>query len=294
MPVLSEGKAEFAIVTTIDRQFFQQRIDAVALPPGWFMVLKDARGDTIAGRPQNPIKDPATRLVANSQVSRWTVTVEIPYGAHWRPLVSAAAVLGSILLGATSAGFLGGKWAGHRFGRSVASLAQPAASGTLPPDILEVAAARRLLDEAAQRRTAAENTLAWEARSSRRKRTRSPGRMEPFNGCTLDLAPVSLPVNTAVPCGLILNEWVNNALKHAFPGRADGEVTVSLEGGAHGRVRLGISDNGIGLPAGFDWRQARSLGLRLVKMLAGQLHAALEVTGGKGTRFTIIIERPDP
>ena len=103
----------------------------------------------------------------------------------------------------------------------------------------------------------------------------------------LDLQPVSLSVNAAVPCGLILNELVSNALKHAFCNRADGQVAVSLLSGIQGRVRLDVRDNGTGLPEGFDWRQSQSLGLRLVQMLAGQLHAAVEVTSIEGVEFTI-------
>ena len=106
---------------------------------------------------------------------------------------------------------------------------------------------------------------------------------------TLDLEPVSLPVDTAVPCGLILNELAGNALKHAFRGRDEGEVIVSLQGGIEGRIRLTVADNGVGLTAGFDWRQAKSLGLRLVQMLSGQIGASVEVSSGKGTRFDIVI-----
>ncbi len=111
---------------------------------------------------------------------------------------------------------------------------------------------------------------------------------------TTDLAPVSLPVNAAVPCGLILNELVGNALKHAFSGPNGGRVTVSLCNDATGRVRLGVRDNGTGLPPELDWRQAKSLGLRLVQMLAGQLHATVETKSDKGTEFMITFERPNP
>jgi len=104
---------------------------------------------------------------------------------------------------------------------------------------------------------------------------------------TLDLESLSLPVDTAVPCGLILNELAGNALKHAFQGRSDGEVTVTLKGCADGRVSLGVCDNGVGLPAGLDWRQSSSLGLRLVQLLTGQLGAGVEVLSGEGTRFKI-------
>ncbi len=106
---------------------------------------------------------------------------------------------------------------------------------------------------------------------------------------TLDLSAVALPVDTAVPCGLILNELAGNALKHAFRGRDSGEVAVSLKCIAEGRIRLCVADNGVGLPAGFDWRQAKSLGLRLVSMLAGQIGAKVNVEGNSGTRFEIII-----
>jgi PAS domain S-box-containing protein len=107
---------------------------------------------------------------------------------------------------------------------------------------------------------------------------------------TLDLEPVMLPVDTAVPCGLVLNELVSNALKHAFCDRVEGEVAVSLGSDAQDQIRLSVRDNGVGLPAGFDWREARSLGLRLVQMLAGQIHAVVETSSGDGTGFTVTFE----
>jgi two-component sensor histidine kinase/PAS domain-containing protein len=106
---------------------------------------------------------------------------------------------------------------------------------------------------------------------------------------TLDLAPVTLPVDTAVPCGLMLNELAGNALKHAFQGRSEGEVTVSLHGPAEGRFSMCVRDDGVGLPDGFDWRQAGSLGLRLVQMLAGQLGAEVKVSCTDGAQFEIVI-----
>jgi len=109
---------------------------------------------------------------------------------------------------------------------------------------------------------------------------------------TLDLEPVSLPADLAVPCGLILNELAVNALEHAFQGRANGEVTVSLHSGSDERIRLSVADNGVGLPEGFDWRQTRSLGLRLVQMLARQLEATVEVSGGVGAKFEIVFGCP--
>lgn len=107
-----------------------------------------------------------------------------------------------------------------------------------------------------------------------------------------DLEPVPLSVNAAVPCGLILNELVSNALKHAFRGRAGGEVAVSLHGNSEGHVCLRVRDNGTGLPPGLDWRQADSLGLHLVQILAGQLRATVEVSRSEGTEFTVTLQGP--
>jgi two-component sensor histidine kinase len=104
----------------------------------------------------------------------------------------------------------------------------------------------------------------------------------------LALAPVELSIEAAVPCGLILNELASNALKHAFPNNSDGEVLVSLElDPATCEISLRVRDNGVGLPAGLDWSQARSLGLRLVKLLAGQLNGTVETGTGPGSEFLV-------
>jgi len=108
----------------------------------------------------------------------------------------------------------------------------------------------------------------------------------------LDLQPAVLSIETAVPCGLILNELATNALKHAFRGRADGEVAVSVQGGPGNRMRIHVADNGVGLPDGLDWRNAQSLGLRLVQMLAGQVGGTVEARSGgsaEGTEFEVVI-----
>ena len=82
-----------------------------------------------------------------------------------------------------------------------------------------------------------------------------------------------------MPCGLIVNELASNALKHAFPNGRGGEVTVALaHDAATGVACLRVADTGVGLPAGLDWRQSRSLGLRLVQMLAGQMHGTVTAT----------------
>ncbi|MFO7714638.1 sensor histidine kinase, partial [Desulfosarcina sp.] len=107
----------------------------------------------------------------------------------------------------------------------------------------------------------------------------------------LDLKPVSLSVNAAVPCGLILNELFSNALKHAFPGRGSGKVMVALDEDGGGKIRLRVCDDGVGLPSGLDWEKSHSLGLRIIRTLARQLNAKVEVSNVQGTQFTILFKR---
>jgi len=109
----------------------------------------------------------------------------------------------------------------------------------------------------------------------------------------LEVEPVALSVATAVPCGLILNELLSNALKHAFPS-GGGTVTVGLtREPASGRLCLQVRDDGVGLPTGFDWRHARSLGLRLVQMLTAQLDGSVEAGPGPGTEFRVSFAAKD-
>lgn len=103
------------------------------------------------------------------------------------------------------------------------------------------------------------------------------------------VAPVSLDVNQAVPCGLLVNELVSNCLKHAFPQGRSGVVSVELQPMAvGGALRLRVSDDGVGLPAGFDIQNLHSLGLQLVADLARQLQGALEFRSGKGSVFEVV------
>jgi PAS domain S-box-containing protein len=97
---------------------------------------------------------------------------------------------------------------------------------------------------------------------------------------------VSLPIDTAVPCGLIINELAANSLKYAFPADRKGEVNITFAHAA-GRYILCVSDNGIGLPADFDPEKGKSLGMKLVRMLTTQLSGAMECRNGVGTTFEI-------
>ena len=104
---------------------------------------------------------------------------------------------------------------------------------------------------------------------------------------TSEIAPVSLGLDTAIPGGLIINELVTNALKHAFPDGRTGEIVVQLCALPDCGYSLAVRDDGIGLPADFRIEQTRSLGLRLVRTLTEQIGGRLLVQSDQGARFEI-------
>ncbi len=91
-----------------------------------------------------------------------------------------------------------------------------------------------------------------------------------------DIAPRQASLETAVPLGLLINELVSNAIKHAFPAGRGGRIRVQLSGGP-GVPRLSVQDDGVGVPAGLDPHAAKSMGLQLAVSLAGQLGGRLEL-----------------
>jgi PAS domain S-box-containing protein len=102
-----------------------------------------------------------------------------------------------------------------------------------------------------------------------------------------DLDRLYLNLDAAVPCGLIINELVSNSLKYAFPDGREGEVRIELHEHPDRLARLVVADNGIGLGRDIDWETARSLGLRLVRTLAEQLGAKIEVKSDGGTEVQL-------
>jgi len=102
-----------------------------------------------------------------------------------------------------------------------------------------------------------------------------------------DLDKLYLSLDAAVPCGLIINELVSNSLKYAFPDGREGEVRISLRQNADGTAQLIVADNGVGLKADVDWVNTRSLGLRLVRTLAEQLGATIELHTNTGTEVQL-------
>ncbi|ALO45764.1 sensor histidine kinase [Pseudohongiella spirulinae] len=103
----------------------------------------------------------------------------------------------------------------------------------------------------------------------------------------LDLDPLLLSMNRSLPLGLIVNELVTNALKHAFPGNRSGTLTVTLKRSGYSRAVLAVTDTGIGLPADKVTSESASLGLRLMHALTAQIEAELDVTSRNPTRFAL-------
>jgi PAS domain S-box-containing protein len=107
----------------------------------------------------------------------------------------------------------------------------------------------------------------------------------------IDSGELYLPLDQAIPCALALNEILSNAFKHAFRGRRRGTVKYSA-GEEDGRIRFTISDDGVGLPKGFELSKANSLGLKLVRTLVEQqLKGTLRIKGVKGTEVLVEIPR---
>ena len=103
---------------------------------------------------------------------------------------------------------------------------------------------------------------------------------------------IFLDIDTAVSVGLILNELISNALKHAFPRNTSGEVSIALFTGEDKLCHLVICDDGVGLPAGLDVTNTSSLGLQLVNNLVEQIDGRLQITNNKGLRYEIAFSAP--
>ena len=101
--------------------------------------------------------------------------------------------------------------------------------------------------------------------------------------------PIALPLDRAVPLGLVLNELLTNAVRHAFPGGAGGRVHIEARRREDGTVTVAVSDDGVGLPETVNLERPRSLGFRLVKRLTTQARAALDVERQGGTRIRILL-----
>jgi two-component sensor histidine kinase len=99
---------------------------------------------------------------------------------------------------------------------------------------------------------------------------------------------VSMSIDTAIPCALIINELMSNCLRHAFPGGGKGEITVSLVRAQKGEFELTVADDGVGVPEGLNLYNASSLGFQIVTTIATeQLHGKVDYTSDGGLRVMV-------
>jgi len=110
-----------------------------------------------------------------------------------------------------------------------------------------------------------------------------PGRV----ALKIDCGEISIGLEQAIPCGLIINELITNAIKHAFPRNRQGEIRVSFHKGEDGQITLRVADSGIGLPSDLDITRTGTLGMQLVTMLTKQLRGELTMEGNKGADFLV-------
>ena len=103
----------------------------------------------------------------------------------------------------------------------------------------------------------------------------------------MNVDEVYLPINSAIPCGLLINELITNALKHAFTDRSEGTISVALSAKDNKEIQLMISDDGNGIADHLNLDEVETLGLRLVNLLSQQLNGALHIQRQHPTQFVL-------
>ena len=103
----------------------------------------------------------------------------------------------------------------------------------------------------------------------------------------IEAQEISLDIDTAVPCGMILTELISNALKHAFPDQRSGKIRIELKPDRDNQVTLIVADDGVGMPEGIDLNNSSTLGLQLVGTLTNQLDGKIELNSCAGTTYTL-------
>jgi two-component system, sensor histidine kinase PdtaS len=104
---------------------------------------------------------------------------------------------------------------------------------------------------------------------------------------------VRLPLSVAIPCGLMINELISNALKHAFPGNRHGEIHIDLSTAPNEQILLSVEDDGVGIPDDLDLDQTATLGLQLVMLLTDQVGGKMTVRRSNLTRFALLLDVGD-
>lgn len=118
----------------------------------------------------------------------------------------------------------------------------------------------------------------------------SYGILDSFVETVFEIDEVSLSLDLSIPCGLIINELVSNALKYAFKGKKKGKITISLLL-KNEVVIVKVSDNGVGMPKDININETNTLGLQLVTTLVEQIDGELKIDINKGTTFTITFKQ---
>jgi len=103
----------------------------------------------------------------------------------------------------------------------------------------------------------------------------------------IDIEDISLGLDDAIPCGLLINELVSNSLKYAFPNGNKGRIDISFKKIKNETFQLIVHDTGVGMPEQFDFENNTSLGLNLVKLLSKQIEGEVNYAQDKGTKFKI-------
>jgi PAS domain S-box-containing protein len=112
-------------------------------------------------------------------------------------------------------------------------------------------------------------------------------------GIRIEAQDIELPVDRAIPCGLILNELLSNALKYGFPDGRRGQIGVHFARHESGGLSLSCRDDGVGIPENLDWQNPKSLGLRIVGILTKQIDGRITLDrSDAGTRFELTFPAP--
>ena len=103
----------------------------------------------------------------------------------------------------------------------------------------------------------------------------------------INASDVFLKINQAIPCSLIINELVMNAMKYAFPQDQEGEIVIEFKSTNKGKITLVVADNGVGLPDNFDMNKSETLGMQIINAFVKKLNGSIEINRSSGSKFTI-------
>ena len=101
----------------------------------------------------------------------------------------------------------------------------------------------------------------------------------------INIKDINLNINTAIPCGLLINEIVTNSIKHGFNNNKKGEIIIDMKKDKNEYLHLVISNNGEALPEGIDYKKPESIGMELIRIMIIQLSAEAELEKEKGVLY---------